>query len=107
MTYRLTIWQTSGQRPQEYASCAWDGLQYEAASRHGATMALARTLTRSGAPDGPWAAYGRADGQKRLYGPSLHQLAALTISEGDRGMVRRRWTPGPPDESSTGDTSPE
>jgi hypothetical protein len=57
---------------------------FEAGSRYGATMAVARQLVEAGCPDQPWEA-GRP-GKRDLIGPSLHRLARLTVVEnGDVG----------------------
>ena len=66
---------------QDAATAVWDGKTYQATSRHGATMALARQLVAAGCPDQPWEA-GRP-GRRDLFGPSIHGLAQLTIHESD------------------------
>ncbi len=65
---------------------------YQAISRHGAEMALARELVAAGFPDSAWCTECR--GQVRLHGSSLYALARLTVSEGDSQRVTfKRWQP--------------
>jgi len=59
---------------------------YAAASRNGATMALARQLVAPGFPDQPVEAVG-TDGRIRFTAPSLHRLAQWTVIERDRGGI--------------------
>lgn len=82
--------------PGDRCFCAWDGQEFRAESRHGSTMALARTMVASGVPDLPWVAVDYLDGMELLYGPSLHRLAALTVEENASAGPRfTRWKPVP------------
>jgi hypothetical protein len=74
------------QRPDgmAVAETTFAGQPFTAASRHGATMALARQLVAAGAPDGPWRVVGDG-GLVRFFGQSLHRLATLTVTERDNG----------------------
>jgi hypothetical protein len=71
----------------DVAECDWNGQHFEAVSRNGVTMALARQLVAAGAPDGRWEAYGRG-GDLRLFGRGIHRLAGRTIKETDAGQFR-------------------
>ena len=77
---------------QDAATAEWNGQRFEAVSRHGALMALARRLIDAGCPDLPWEA-GRP-GKRDLFGSSLHRLGRLTVGESDSGSgpVIRRWS---------------
>ena len=66
----------------DLARCTWKGQVFEAASRHGASMVLARQLVAAGCPDQPYEARD-ADGRLLFFGPSLHRLARLTAREND------------------------
>jgi hypothetical protein len=72
----------------DIAQCAG----FECISKRGAEMGLARLLVAAGFPDTGWQT--EAAGRVRLFGPSLHGLARLTVSETDArriGIVK--WTP--------------
>ncbi len=56
------------------------GRAFEAVSRSGAAMALARELVAVAVPDQPWQAAG-VTGEVVYGGPSFHRLAGLTVSE--------------------------
>ena len=71
------------------------GVLYTAQSAHGASMALARQLVAAGCPDEPWEAR-TPEGQRTVYGSSIHQLARTTIDSNGR-FVRWRPHPGFPD----------
>jgi hypothetical protein len=73
------------------ATTTYNGLLYVTASANGATMALARQLVAAGCPDQPWEAR-NAEGQRTVYGSSLHALARTTISKDGRFV---RWQPRP------------
>ena len=66
----------------DLARCTWKGRTLETASRHGASMVLARQLVAAGCPDQPYEARD-ADGRLLFFGPSLYRLARLTIREAD------------------------
>jgi len=66
----------------DQATAEWEGQSFIARSWHGVTMALARQLVGAGCPDQPWEAH-NAEGQRLLFGSSLHRLAQMTIG-GDR-----------------------
>ncbi len=88
----LTARYTSQGGRRDCATCEWWGRRFEAVSRHGATMALARLLVEAGCPDLPWEA-GRP-GKRDMFGPSLHRLAGLTVEENDHhGPVFRPFKP--------------
>jgi hypothetical protein len=77
----------------DVAEAIVSGRRYSAISRNGAAMALARQLVAAGIGDGPWEARG-ADEQRRFFGPSLHGLSRLTITDNDHDGLRiRRFTP--------------
>ena len=74
----------------DVATAIADGRSYEARTRHGATMNIARQMMADGLPDGPWHVVD-AEGKLRYSGPSLHRLAGLTVVENDtiRPVIRR------------------
>lgn len=75
----------------DIAGATFGGVDHEARSRNGATMALARKMVAAGAPDDRWRAL--RNGVTVMFGPSLHRLAMLTIADPDNGrMSIRRWT---------------
>ena len=80
----------------DIAAATYDGRAFEAATRHGATMALARQLVAAGVPDVPYEAQDPA-GRLRFSGPSSPGLARLTVSEPDESghATIRAWTPAP------------
>ena len=94
MTHPVTLHLSQRSDGMEAATATWCGREYRATSRNGAALALARDLMAAGLPDGPWQAVG-ADGRVRLHGPSLHRLAALTVSDppNGRGCRFTRWEP--------------
>lgn len=59
------------------------GKTYEAKSRNGATMRLARQMVQDGLPDGAWQVVNE-QGRVRYSGGSLYRLAKLTVHETDR-----------------------
>ncbi len=59
------------------------GKIYEAASRNGATMRLARQMVQDGLPDGAWQVADDS-GRVRYSGHSLYRLARLTVRETDK-----------------------
>ncbi len=73
------------------AEANYAGQHFQAVSRNGVTMALARQLVAAGVPDGPWQARG-IDGRERFTGRSLHRLAGLTVHDGDRLRICQ-WMP--------------
>lgn len=79
----------------DVASAVWNGTEYRSASRHGATMALARALCAAGRPESAWVAVDSGTGAKRLYGGSVALLAGLTVSEGQAKPKIVAWTPNP------------
>lgn len=80
----------------DIAEMDWAGQRLRAESRHGASMALARTAVAAGAPDGPWEAVQPPSATIALYGPSLHALARLTVRDNDSGGVKIvRYQPYP------------
>jgi hypothetical protein len=86
------------QRPDgaDVAEAFVSGHCYCAISRNGATMALARQLVAADIGDGPWEARG-ADGLRQFFGPSLHGLSGLTVTDNDYDGLRfRRFTPRVP-----------
>jgi len=79
----------------DHAGAVWNGLAYATQSAHGACCKLARILVDAGCPDQPWETRG-SDGQRRLFGASLHGLARLTVSSPDAGSPRlAKWAPRP------------
>lgn len=84
--YRVTL----TQRPVDGADIAEimiEGRPYQAISKNGVTMKLARRLVEAGYGNGPWQAV-FPDGRLRLQGPSLHRLAKLTVQENDHSGLR-------------------
>lgn len=63
---------------------------FEASSRNGASMKLARMMVAEGVEDQPWQVIWD-DGRVRFSGASFHHLALWTATEGDVG--RPRFTP--------------
>jgi hypothetical protein len=57
------------------------------ATRGSALMRCARQLVAAGCEDQSWQACGH-DGQRRLFGGSLHRLAKLTVTEDQKGGLR-------------------
>ena len=94
----MTLWSVParGDRaPYDVAQAHYRGRLWQASSRNGATMVLARDLVAAGVPDGPWRAVDR-DGRSCFGGGSLHRLAGLTVKERDRqGLRIEGWTPAP------------
>lgn len=77
----------------DVATAIADGRPYEARTRYGATMKIARQMMADGLPDGPWRVVD-TEGKLRYSGPSLHRLAGLTVAENDRiGPDIRRYRP--------------
>ena len=72
----------TGKPQRDYAQCEWNGRSYQVL-RLSATTALARKLVADGCPDQPWHCY--VDGQRSLFGPSLHAWAKRIVSERDIG----------------------
>jgi hypothetical protein len=68
------------------ATATWSGRNFSARTQSGVTMALARELVAAGCPDQAWQA--ERAGAVALFGPSLHRLALLTVSEGGRDGPR-------------------
>lgn len=84
------------------ARCTVDGVDYEASSRRGASIELARVLVAAGIPDQPvevWdqdgAPRGRQTNAPSLRWPSLHKMAGWTYKESDQPLRRARWYPAP------------
>ena len=73
------------------AEANYAGQHFQAVSRNGVTMALARQLVAAGMPDVPWQARG-IDGRVRFTVRSLHRLAGLTVHDGDRLRICQ-WMP--------------
>jgi hypothetical protein len=74
------------------AIAEFGGQLYEAESRAGAVMALARELIAAGCPDQRWIAVGKK-GAVRFRGPSLLRIAGLTIVEREqRGLAIVKWS---------------
>jgi hypothetical protein len=85
--------------PIDEATAVYNGQTFQARSRSGASMKLARMLVEAGCADGPWEVFG-PDGLRRLHGPSLHRLNRLTVQETDAHGPRivryvPRVIPGP------------
>ena len=72
----------TGAKVPEFAVWENAGRRFEVSSTSGAVCALARLLVAEGIPDSAWETKG-ADGGRRLFGPSFHRLAKLTVSEGE------------------------
>ena len=74
----------TGKPQRDYAQCDWNGRNYQLLlPRLSATTALARKLVADGCPDQPWECY--VEGQRSLFGPSLHAWAKRIVSERDSG----------------------
>jgi hypothetical protein len=86
ITLRTTYAPHSG-AATDAAEATHNGRTFQARSRHGATMKLARILREAGCADQPWEAYGH-DGRSRLMGSSLHGLAGLTVQESNTQGLR-------------------
>lgn len=71
------------------ATAEADGKIYEADSRNGATMRLARQMVQDGLPDGAWQVTDK-QGRVRYSGRSLYRLAKLTVTETDKEGPRFR-----------------
>lgn len=85
----------AGQPVPDDGSVTWEGQTFAARTPHGITYALARLLVDAACPDQAWEAYG-PDGQRRLFGSSIHGLSKRTLTEGDAtGLRRIRWMPFP------------
>ena len=82
--------EASGAARSDVAETTWDGSTYSAQSRNGASCKLARVLVAAGCPDQPWETR-TPQGQRCLFGTSLHGLARATLS--DNRFVR--WQPRP------------
>ncbi len=67
-----------GAAAADIAQTTWNGVPYYTRSANGASMALARLLVATGCPEQPWQAV-NADGQRTVYGDSLHALSRTTI----------------------------
>ncbi len=80
----------TGAKVPELAQAYLAGRLLEVSSVSGAACALARLLVSAGVADGPWETLGE-DGQRRLYGPSLHRLAKLTVADDARGVRFVKW----------------
>src|SRR6516162_2699669 len=68
----------------------WNGAGYEGRATHYGGSALgraARKLVEAGCPDDEWQMVG-PEGDRRLFGGSLHGLAKLTIGESDKVSAR-------------------
>lgn len=85
------------QRPDgiDQAEIEFAGQPFRAATRSGATMALARLLCAAGAPNGPWQAVDHLTGQRRSYGGSIHRLATLMVTEADGSPRIVKYRPHP------------
>ena len=81
---QMTTWPGKDTK-QDYACCAWEGRVLEVRSKS-ATAALARVLVAAGCPDQPWEAF-TPEGERSLFGPSLHGWAKRMVVETDRRGV--------------------
>jgi hypothetical protein len=70
------------------------GRLLEVSSTTAAACALARLLVQSGCEDSAWETRGQ-DGRRRLYGPSLHRLAKMTVADDESGARFRKWEQHP------------
>lgn len=75
-----------GTTQRDEGTAEWSGKAYRAVASHGVTMALARQLVADGCPDQRWQAF--HNGAPSLQGPSLHGLAKLSVTEGDKSAIR-------------------
>lgn len=87
----MTLHPAEQARPQSSgefftATARWSDREFSARTQGGVTMALARKLVAAHCPDGPWRA--KRDGVTVLFGQSLHRLAMLAVSDGDRGRPK-------------------
>lgn len=77
---------------QWIAECTIDGQRYEAASRYGASCALARALVAAGVEDQPFDVLS-PEGRLLRRWPSLHAAAESTFSEGKVPLHRAKFVP--------------
>jgi hypothetical protein len=81
----------SGAVPQDTATATFGAVLHTTRSGNGVCCALARHLVAVGAPDQAWEARDQ-DGQRIIFGDSLHALARTTLTAAGRFT---RWHPHP------------
>ncbi|MDE2463671.1 MAG: hypothetical protein KGO02_08165 [Alphaproteobacteria bacterium] len=91
MIYTMTVREAfrPGGASFDIATTEVGGKVYEAESKNGSTMRLARQMVQDGLPDGAWQVV-NDQGHVRFYGPSLYRLAKLTVHETDKQGPRLR-----------------
>lgn len=90
MTIEFTVKPYKGRPGADIASCVVNGKRYEMVSRFGAEHAVCRLLRHDGIPDQPWTANGGS-----MSGPSIYQMADLTITEESPGCRLVKFRPFP------------